>query len=83
MKNLDVCKKVLTESEAKYLEGVIKPFREKVMSIKKINDITTEYIMILLNVGHEDNIVLPSFDEGEYYVHMVPEREYSLEELGL
>ena len=58
---------VLDEEEKEYLSAVIKPFRDRVVYIRKGN----EYI------------VLHYFREDTMYVNMEVNKEYNLEDLGL
>lgn len=73
---------VLDETEKKYLARVIKPFRHKIKSIMKRSEYGSLcYIKICLKNG--DNAYLPCFKENSMYKGMEPNREYTLEELGL
>lgn len=74
---------ILTEEEKAYLSAVIKPFRDEVRCIKKLNDDewAEEYICICIKQSPSTN--LPRFDEGMAYENMENGREYTLEELGL
>lgn len=72
---------ILTEEEREYLSNVIKPFRDMVVWIKKIECGTNEqYIRIQLKT---DILPLPYFENDKYYKDMEVDREYILEELGL
>ena len=78
------CKQsILTEEEKAYLSAVIKPFRDVVRCIKKLNDDewAEEYICICIEQSSSTN--LPRFAEGMAYKNMENGREYTLEELGL
>lgn len=73
---------ILDGVEKKYLANVIKPFRHKVKSImKRIEYSSLCYIKICLKNGNA--AYLPSFEENSMYKGMKPNREYTLEELGL
>lgn len=73
---------ILDGVEKKYLANVIKPFRHKVKSImKRIEYSSLCYIKICLKNGNA--AYLPSFEENSMYKGMEPNREYTLEELGL
>lgn len=83
-----VKKSILTEDEREYLINVIKPFRNKVISITKLDSEEMngyEYICIehreVCNVRYY--ITLPCFKNGSMYKGMEVDKEYSLEELGL
>lgn len=79
-------KEILNDAEKKYLGAIIKPFRDKVVSIyKEVNTYPNEgeeYIVFLLKKEYND-IVLPSFEEGSMYKGMELDKKYTLEELGL
>lgn len=81
---------ILDEAEKEYLSAVIKPFRDRVEYIKKINmylgcNKDAEYIFGEL--GNEDDVVdafsLPYFTEGTMYKGMETGKKYTLKELGL
>ena len=81
---------ILDEEEKKYLSAVIKPFRDRVISIKKIDiyigcNKYDEYIFGEL--GNEDDVIdyfsLPCFPKGSMYKGMETGKKYTLEELGL
>ena len=71
---------VLDDVEKAYLSAVIKPFREKVGHVKKIDCGKKEFLKIYLE---DDNIPFPLFTKGTMYKGMECEKEYTLEELGL
>lgn len=71
---------ILTDKEKAYLSAVIKPFREKVGHVKKIDCGKKEFLKIYLE---DDNIPFPFFTKGTMYKGMECEKEYTLEELGL
>ena len=81
---------VLDEEEKEYLSAVIKPFRDRVIYIKKIDvylgcNKYDEYI--LGELGNKDDVVdtfaLPYFPKGSMYKGMETNKKYTLEELGL
>lgn len=75
---------ILDEAEKRYLRGVIRPFRDKVKTIKKgtlnIND--EQYISINFE-NTANNFALPNFKKGTMYKGMGVDKKYTLEELGL
>jgi len=75
---------ILTDKEKAYLSSVIKPFREKVESIKKFENYYSaqEYIHIAMKKG-TDYCSLPWFRKGTMYKGMEAYKLYTLEELGL
>ena len=71
---------ILDEKEKRYLEGVIRPFKDKVKYIEKIGNSLEEYIWIEIK---GDDIKLPFFKANTMYKNMELEKRYTLEELGL
>lgn len=79
-----MCLQILEDAEKRYLGGVIRPFKDKVMYITKrsvISDSTIEYISIQL--AGDEYIWLPRFKKGTMYKGMESDHRYTLEELGL
>ena len=74
---------MLTEEEKAYMTEVIKPFRDKVKSITKLEDAYFKEEYIYIFVKGSANAVLPRFDENTMYKGMELGRRYTLEELGL
>ncbi len=73
---------ILTAEEKRYLNNVISPFRNRIDSItKNTNVMSREFISIEMDGG--DTATLPYFKENTMYKNMEPNKEYSLEELGL
>ena len=73
---------ILDEEEKKYLSGVIRPFRDRIEYIKKLNEhyIGDEYILIKTN----SNVTpLPYFKKGTMYKNLELNKEYSLKDLDL
>ena len=81
---------ILNDAEKKYLSAVIKPFRDKVNYICKVNyynnpevDVyKVQHIVIGLN-DNSPEVVLPLFKAGTMYKGMVAGHVYILEDLGL
>lgn len=72
---------ILDEEEKRYLEGVIRPFRDKVECIIKNKNYSGEcYIEIRLR---RESIGLPYFEANTMYKGMEVNKRYSLEELEL
>lgn len=78
---------ILDEAERNYLSAVIRPFRDGVREIRKIQSIYRlpddgkEYIKICMCTGEEVNF--PYFRKGSMYKGMETGKRYTLEELGL
>lgn len=76
-------REILDEVEKKYLSDVIRPFRNKIIWIKKdaLHDNSDEeWIKIKMN---KERMLFPSFKKGKMYKGMEIYKEYSLEDLGL
>ena len=87
---------ILTSEEEEYLEAVIKPFRDRVHYICKI-DVGDGYQYIRIKAKRYDykdfgdecyqyedeDINFPYFKGDTMYVNMKDDRNYTLEELGL
>ena len=79
-------KEVLDTKEKEYLSAVIKPFKNRVENIHKVELVDYEYIRIeILGFcdGVDDSISLPFFKKGTMYKGMKLSKEYTLKELGL
>lgn len=80
---------ILTEKERKYLKGVIAPFKDSVIYIKKVGLAGYEHICIYVKSLdlNEFNLpvamAFPSFETGKMYKGMKLNKTYYLEELGL
>ena len=73
---------ILDEAEKKYLRGVIRPFKNMVVFIKKTwNYSGCQWIEIAVEANK--TIALPGFKKDEMYKGMKLEKEYTIEELGL
>ena len=76
---------ILDDVEKKYLSAVIKPFRENVSYISKLEKCypeTDQFIKIMLING--EYICLPYFTrKSRMYIGMEKWRHYTLQELGL
>lgn len=80
---------ILTQKEKTYLEGVLKPFKDRVVNIYKYVspfDKENEFISVKLknykNTYHED-FEFPCFSKDDMYKGMMIDKHYTLEELGL
>ena len=78
---------ILDDIEKKYLGNIIKPFRDRIISIRKYKFNQDEYIGMYIKYYAETDenemITLPVFKEGTMYKGMKLDKEYTLEELGL
>ena len=77
-------KPILDKVEHRYLESLLKPFRDRVASITKckdyIDDKERAFLIIELK-SEEEDIFLPYFDAKTMYVGMEDGKEYSYEQL--
>ena len=80
-------KDILNKEEKEYLRAVIKPFRDRVVYILKVEAGECNWLIsIKIKRYDEDSneyIDLPYFRENTMYKNMLINREYTLEELGL
>lgn len=74
---------ILTDKEKEYLSAVIKPFRNKIISIGKYYFGSEEEVIITFDKEGNDIMKFPSFETGTMYKGMQINKEYTLEELGL
>lgn len=72
---------ILDSKEKRYLENVIRPFKDRVTDIVKISSIYDAYIRIYL--GNSDTVCLPNFKKDTMYKGMKGDKAYTLKELGL
>lgn len=74
---------ILDDVEKRYLNNVIRPFRDKVKYIKKYFSRTVgkEYLQVKIEEDRPMN--LPYFELNTMYIGMEQNKGYSLEELGL
>ena len=82
-----VPKQILTEKEKEYLSNIVKPFKDKIVSIVKyINCYDSyEFIRITIRQGISDacHIILPTLTSETMYKGMKFGKEYTLDELCL
>jgi hypothetical protein len=83
---------VLDSTEKRYLQVVLKPFVNRVISVTKVSlNCGKAYLNILIkpakvegrDIGTHDTMCLPVFDIREMYAGMKADYDYTLEELGL
>lgn len=74
-------KPILDEKEKEYLSFVIRPWRKRVIHIKKSGTEKSEYLSI--NIREPFGVLLPYFKAGTMYKGMELDKEYSLEELRI
>jgi hypothetical protein len=84
--NLTVEEKILDEDEKRYIKNIVRPFRDKVISIRKSQDYDMyEYITVIYQDqnNNTDYIYLPSFKKNTMYTGMLLDKYYTLEDLGI
>ena len=78
---------ILDDVEKKYLSAVIKPFRDRVKNICRIDclgETSSGYQYIYITLSDDSyNIDLPIFKKDTMYQGMEPGHSYTLKELGL
>ena len=81
-----IIKSILTEKEKEYLSAVIKPFKDRVSYITKMQgmkyneQLPVEFIVIYID---DEKIILPSYEVGKMYKGMKLMEKYTVENLGL
>lgn len=85
-KAMIIKKPILDDIERRYLGNIIKPFRDRVVSIIKYDDYDRcEYIVIKYrNInGYTGRMYFPAFEKDTMYKGMKANKKYTLEELEL
>ena len=75
--------KILDDVEKAYLSAVIKPFRDRVKYIKKIDKYCSNSKELLYIALPYEDLIFPLFKKGTMYKGMEANKRYTLEELGL
>lgn len=71
---------ILDDAEKRYLKGVIRPFKNEVLSIRKVSAVSEQ---IVIQMKSYIEIRLPCFEKGTMYQGMEEGNKYTVEELGL
>ena len=79
---LEIEKPILNRSEKKYLENVIRPFKDEVVDITK-NRYDSVFEFIGIHTSDTHHMYFPNFKIGLMYKGMKPNKKYTLKELGL
>lgn len=85
---VEIEENILNEKEKEYLKAVIKPFRDRVINIRKNFDVCKDaysifiYIKSTMEIGKVESIGLPFF-KNNMYMGMEHTTNYTLEELDL
>ena len=82
---LEVEDPILDEEERKYLSDVIRPFRDEIECIIKIQILQNDKKVqcIVINFKNSDKMYFKSFKRNTMYKGMELNKEYTLKELGL
>lgn len=78
---LEIEQPILTQKEKKYLEGVLRPFKDRVECVVKTDLCKKECISILIK--NDSSLPFPLFEKDTMYKGMELDKAYTLEELGL
>lgn len=76
-------KEILDDVEKRYLKNVIRPFKNRIIYIKKRNDCETGVEYLHFKLMCNDDIYFPYFKKDTMYKEMVSGKEYTLNELGI
>ena len=74
---------ILDDVEKEYLSAVIKPFRKKIMYIRKNKSLINGMQYLIIGIYDDDYMHFPYLDDDSMYKGMEVNKEYSLEELDL
>lgn len=78
----EIEKLFLDTVEKRYLENLLRPFKDRVTYVVKVNDFEQQqYLRIYL--GKLESFYLPFFEKNTMYKGMKAEKNYTLKELGL
>lgn len=84
---LEIEQPILDDVEKRYLENILRPFKNRVMYVEKTTQFGYESIRyrVHLPIKKYGNMTceLPYFNKGTMYKGMKLDEQYSLEELGL
>lgn len=79
----EVEQEILDNEEREYLRNVIKPFRNRVENIKKMEYDYMDKEYIFIEIGEFEGFSLPLFEKNTMYRGMETDKKYTIEELGL
>ena len=84
---LEIEQPILDDIEKRYLENVLRPFKNRIMYVEKVVSFGYECIRYRVHLPIKEygnmSCWLPYFDKGTMYKGMELDEQYSLEELGL
>ena len=76
-------KSILTDEEKEYLSYVIKPFRNRIKYIYKGTCTDCDIEQIMAPCIDNSHLEFPAFEKNTMYKGMVPNKKYTLDDLGL
>lgn len=80
----EVEQEILDGEEKEYLSAVIKPFKKNVLYIVKVYNLYNgNHQLLTIALKGDRFIQFPSFEKDTMYKGMIPNRYYTLKELGL
>lgn len=79
---LEIEQPILDKSEKRYLENVLRPFKDRVAYVDK-EDYGTKKEFIHIEIINDIELDFPNFEKGTMYKGMDSNKHYTLEKLGL
>ena len=73
---------ILDEIEKRYLENLLRPFKNRDVKVKKCEHFGDEYLYIYID-DYSNEMYFPEFRKGTMYKGMKKDYEYTIEELNL
>ena len=77
----EIEKPILDKVEKRYLQNVLRPFKDRVVYVKKKNISNQQYLHIQFKAY--ECIELPNFEKNTMYEGMITSQAYTLKQLGL
>ena len=76
-------KEILDETEREYLKAVIKPFKNKIGTVCKVQVSSGDKEYLIIRLKNKDYMTFPTFEKGTMYKGMKTNVNYTLKELEL
>ena len=76
-------KEILDETEKEYLKAVIKPFKNKIGTVCKVQTSSGDKEYLIIRLKNKDYMTFPTFEKGTMYKGMKTNVSYTLKELEL
>ena len=75
---------ILDDVEKRYLKNVLRPFKDRIIYVKKLQSTACRKIAYLYVAVKDDSYMMfPRFNKNTMYKNMKINKEYTLEELGI